>query len=66
MCIRDSTLSEILGIPEADRQKLVSWMEFLELAQYFAVEQIKQQNDCLLYTSPSPRDPSISRLPSSA
>ena len=29
------TLSEILGIPETDRQKLVSWMEFLELAQYF-------------------------------
>ena len=47
------TLSEILGIPESDRQKLVSWMEFLELAQYFTYEMIK---DCLLYTSPSPRD----------
>ncbi len=35
-------LSEILGIPEADRQKLVEWMEFLELAQYFTLEQIKQ------------------------
>ena len=26
----------------------------------------KQGMDCLLYTSPSPRDPSISRMPSSA
>ena len=37
------TLSEILGIPEADRQKLVTWMEFLELAQYIQVEQIKKE-----------------------
>ena len=35
------TLSEILGIPDADRSKLVSWMEFLELAQYIQVEQMK-------------------------
>ncbi|MCI5048371.1 MAG: cytochrome P450 [Aquisalinus sp.] len=27
------TLSEILGIPEADRPKLVRWMHYLELAQ---------------------------------
>ena len=26
----------------------------------------KQINNCLLYTSPSPRDPKISRMPSSA
>ena len=39
------TLSEILGIPEQDRQKLVSWMEFLELAQYFTYEMIKEQNE---------------------
>ena len=37
------TLSEILGIPEQDRQKLVSWMEFLELAQYFTYEMIKEK-----------------------
>ena len=48
------TLSEILGIPEDDRQKLVSWMEFLELAQYFAVEQIKQKNEGISATSPDP------------
>lgn len=48
------TLSEILGIPEADRQKLVDWMEFLELAQYFAVEQIKQKNEGHSDNAPDP------------
>ena len=48
------TLSEILGIPEADRQKLVDWMEFLELAQYFAVEQIKQKNEGYSDNTPDP------------
>lgn len=28
------TLCEILGIPEADRSKIIEWMEMLELAQY--------------------------------
>ena len=37
------TLSEILGIPDADRQKLITWMEFLELAQYIQVEQLKKE-----------------------
>ena len=48
------TLSEILGIPEIDRQKLVDWMEFLELAQYFAVEQIKQKNEGHSDNTPDP------------
>ena len=39
------TLSEILGIPEADRPKLVTWMEFLELAQYIQVEQMKKEQE---------------------
>jgi cytochrome P450 len=39
------TLSEILGIPEADRPKLVTWMEFLELAQYIQVDQMKKEQD---------------------
>ena len=30
-----------------------------------AIEMVKN-NDCLLYTSPSPRDPKTSRMPSSA
>ena len=48
------TLSEILGIPEADRQKLVEWMEFLELAQYFTLEQIKQNEAGVTDTTPDP------------
>lgn len=32
------TLSEILGIPEADRPKLVRWMHFLEIAGYIVAE----------------------------
>ena len=39
------TLSEILGIPEADRPKLVTWMEFLEIAQYIQVEQMKKEQE---------------------
>ena len=31
-----------------------------------AMEQSHQYNDCLLYTSPSPRDGLLSRMPSSA
>jgi cytochrome P450 len=48
------TLSEILGIPESDRQKLVEWMEFLELAQYFTLEQIKQNEEGVTDTTPDP------------
>ena len=48
------TLSEILGIPEADRQKLVQWMEFLELAQYFTYEMIKEQNEGKTDSTPDP------------
>ena len=47
-------MSEILGIPESDRQKLVEWMEFLELAQYFTLEQIKQKNDGISDSTPDP------------
>ena len=37
------TLSEILGIPESDRQKLVTWMEFLELAQHLQAESYRKE-----------------------
>ena len=37
------TLSEVLGIPEEDRHKLATWMEFLELAQYLSAVNLKQQ-----------------------
>lgn len=32
------TLSEILGLPESDRPKLVRWMHFLEIAGYIVAE----------------------------
>ena len=48
------TLSEILGIPESDRHKLIEWMEFLELAQYFTLEQIKQNEKGVTDTTPDP------------
>jgi hypothetical protein len=32
------TLSEMLGIPEADRPKLIKWMHYLELAGYISAE----------------------------
>jgi cytochrome P450 len=33
------TLCEILGVPEADRPKLVHWMHFLEMSQYQAQQE---------------------------
>ena len=33
---------------------------------YQALNQLMQTNSCLLYTSPSPRDATLSRMPSSA
>ena len=37
-----------------------------EFADATYVEPLTVESTCLLYTSPSPRDPSISRMPSSA
>ena len=39
------------------------WARSIEAAQARTAERFK---DCLLYTSPSPRDRSLSRMPSSA
>ena len=39
---------------------------YKEEAEYYFNEQIKYGNSCLLYTSPSPRDSTSSRMPSSA
>ena len=43
-----------MGIPESDRQKLVSWMEFLELSQYFTYEMIEEQNEGKTDSTPDP------------
>ena len=44
---------------------VIYWMIFRQIFIYF--RQIFPENrDCLLYTSPSPRDATLSRMPSSA
>ena len=47
------TLMDRLGVTESRVRKLTSWIA-------------EQVTDCLLYTSPSPRDRQKSRMPSSA
>ena len=48
--------------------KTDSWNEMLAVKERLAIEikQIVENNNCLLYTSPSPRDRTRSRMPSSA
>lgn len=36
------TLCEMLGVPEADREKFIGWIHFLEMAQQIATEQAEQ------------------------
>ena len=45
---------------EVDRKKLIDALKANR------ERHIAQYNDCLLYTSPSPRDATLSRMPSSA
>ena len=61
MCIRDRGLPRIEELLEARRPR-----DSAILCKKSGIVQIKQSNDCLLYTSPSPRDPHLSRMPSSA
>ena len=53
-------------IVDADTAK--TWMTKFDVSYANAVDQWSQQvvRDCLLYTSPSPRDGLLSRMPSSA
>ena len=44
--------------------EIIEWAERKKI-QIFVTEKI-QSNSCLLYTSPSPRDATLSRMPSSA
>ena len=53
--------------PKQDKQMVES--EFLTIVRNLAIHEtihLLVSNDCLLYTSPSPRDLSTSRMPSSA
>ena len=46
--------------------KFIDWMSRAELDEYFAMSSVFLFPSCLLYTSPSPRDATLSRMPSSA
>ena len=45
-----------------DDQKWISYVSNPNVKTFV----LKENNDCLLYTSPSPRDATLSRMPSSA
>ena len=47
-----------------DFEKLEKWIEKIDIILHLAA--VTSIYDCLLYTSPSPRDLSTSRMPSSA
>ena len=49
-----------------DVVKRISLKYFDRLNYYSSLEVFNQYNFCLLYTSPSPRDRNVSRMPSSA
>ena len=38
----------MLGVPEADRPKIIEWMKFLEMAQLIAATQAAQNNELSL------------------
>ena len=62
-----SKLSEIKQRPK-DKKYILLFRSVDDLRKKFDVKKdyIKQIKDCLLYTSPSPRDRTRSRMPSSA
>ena len=53
----EALFGEILKNPEACRRLMDTFNDSLDMADVL---------DCLLYTSPSPRDGLLSRMPSSA
>ena len=55
--------NRVEGITDADYQRA---QPYVEAAQAFAQTTYQSIYICLLYTSPSPRDATLSRMPSSA
>ena len=54
---------DVLGCKEGRSSE--HWVDF-DFFGHQLVIHFKEINDCLLYTSPSPRDTDLSRMPSSA
>ena len=69
---KTTTLKCIVGLRKKDSGKVeidgkyAYLPEKKELYRYFTVKKMVEITDCLLYTSPSPRDRQKSRMPSSA
>ena len=70
--ISRSSYSEMYGPTTGDKIRLADTDLFIEVENDFTVygEEVKfgggKVISCLLYTSPSPRDATLSRMPSSA
>ena len=66
----ESTVKQILTIHlsqgQGDILAFMTGQEDIEVTCEVTIERLKQLEGCLLYTSPSPRDLSTSRMPSSA
>ena len=57
----------IMGLPGSGKTTLAKELVPLLNAKWLNADKVRTEyNDCLLYTSPSPRDLSTSRMPSSA
>ena len=59
-------MADRIGKPISQRQLRVGEMIKQSLSMIFIRNEAKVPNFCLLYTSPSPRDGTKSRMPSSA
>ena len=66
----DFYLRSIFSLEEAQFRDLLYGIENLELreklTQFYKLDYPANAQTCLLYTSPSPRDATLSRMPSSA
>ena len=60
------TESDLFALKENYVNMIVEGMDIDTLAQFAFDSIIANYEDCLLYTSPSPRDRTRSRMPSSA
>ena len=76
--LKTALLAIKTGMPIEEASRSVDWKDFeglvaeilesknFEVVRNFRMKKPTMEIDCLLYTSPSPRDRSLSRMPSSA
>ena len=62
--LKESGVNVIIGLYEGSKSWAKAEAQGFEV--YTSAEAAKKADICLLYTSPSPRDRSVSRMPSSA